>query len=717
MRKIVALLVIIAAAVSCSTTKFLAEGEYRLASNSVKVTNDARFPHNEITPYIKQQSNTYFIFGWNPFLNIYNWGDNSGKGIDKIWRKIGVPPVVFNPGLVESSKENIKNHLKYLGYFDSDVQADISTSNKLARVNYIVTLGKRYPIDSISFSVPEQVEFKDLFAEDTVNHLVKRNDFLSENLLEKESQRSAAYFREKGFYEFNKSNYLFVADTISQPGRVLLKYNINDYTRNETSKDATPLFRSRIGDVTISHSSDVKLRENTLSRMNLIHPGDYYQESLVNKTYSRYSAMRLFSSVSIEMNQVDSAVVDCNIKLSESTRQGFKINLTASTNSSSLIGISPQITWYHKNVFHGGEWLTLNFTGDFQFKPNTDTRATVFGINANLSLPRFLGLPYNVFKGSNVPRTEIKLSYNYQDRPEYRRHIASVNYGYNWHTDKNWFFQLYPLQLSYVKMFNISESFMETLIKNPSMWDTYSDHIDAGIGGVINKMSTTDIVPKKSYKFLRFSYDLSGNLLSLFNGLMKTNEFDEHILFNVPYTQYVRGEIQAGGAKRFGMKNGQSIAGRFLIGAGHAYGNSMSLPYERMFFCGGASSMRGWQTHALGPGKDTLNTSFSIPSQMGDFKMEADLEWRFNIAWKLEGAVFAEAGNIWNLKELDNILETIAMDWGLGLRLNFDFILIRVDAGFKVREPSRAEGERWLGPPKWFSKDGYAIHFGVGYPF
>jgi len=712
------LLAAVLLAASCSTTKFLAEGEYRLASNSISVTNDPKFRSNELTQYIKQQPNSYFIFGWNPFLNIYNWGDNSGEGIDKIWRKIGVPPVVFAPNLVESSCENITNHLKYLGYYNSHVQAEVNTRNKLARVNYSVTLGKRYRIDSLVYDIPDQKDFASLFSADSVRSLVKPGMWLAENVLESESSRSAAMFRENGYYEFNKNNYFFEADTVTTPGVTVLKYAIKGYTRNEKPDENAPLTKSKFGEVTISHSTGIKLRESVLDRMNLIKPGDYYRESTVNNSYARFSSMKLFSSVTMQLSQKDSAVVDCNIRLVESKKQGFKIDLQASTNSSSLIGISPQLTWFHKNIFHGGEWLTLGFTGNFQFQPNTDIRSNVLGVNASLSIPSFLGLPNSIFKGANVPRTEIKTSYSYQDRPEYKRHVASANYGYSWRTDKKLFFQINPLQMNFVKLKDMSDDFLEVLMKNPYLWDAYSDHIDMGIGGVIFKTSTTDIVPKTSYRFVQFSFDLSGNFLSLFNGLMNTDDFGYHMLFGVPYAQYVRGEVQLGNALRFGRDNGQALAMRMVAGAGAAYGNSLSMPYEKQFFCGGASSMRAWQTHALGPGCEPCDTTFSIPSQTGNLKLEADLEWRFKLVWKLEGAVFTEAGNIWTTQEQSRpSFESIAADWGLGIRLNMDFILVRVDAGFKVREPSRAPGSRWIGPPGWFSKDGYAIHFGIGYPF
>jgi len=171
-----------------------------------------------------------------------------------------------------------------------------------------------------------------------------------------------------------------------------------------------------------------------------------------------------------------------------------------------------------------------------------------------------------------------------------------------------------------------------------------------------------------------------------------------------------------------GNKSQYALATRFLAGAGYAYGNATTLPFEKQFYSGGASSMRGWQARTIGPGHSDLNDIFVIPSQTGDMKLEANLEFRAPLFWKFEGAVFADAGNIWALSGTDNdderfALSSIGGDWGLGLRLNLDFILVRVDLGMKVHDPARAEGDRWIQPYKWLSSGNYAVHFGVGYPF
>ena len=268
----------------------------------------------------------------------------------------------------------------------------------------------------------------------------------------------------------------------------------------------------------------------------------------------------------------------------------------------------------------------------------------------------------------------------------------------------------------------VTDGFSKTLQENPYLWDSFEDLVDLGLGGTIYYTSDASVVPKGSYEFARFSLDLSGNALSIFDKWLPIDgATGKHHFLGLPYKQYVKAAVSAGTTARFGRNNGHALAVRVEAGIGKAYGNSTAMPFEKQFYAGGASSMRGWQVRTLGPGFNKMDDSFIIPSQTGDLKLEMDIEYRFNMFWKLEGALFAEAGNIWLLNEINRFEdigpESIAADWGLGLRFNLDFILLRFDMGFKVHAPARPDGSRWLTPRQWFAPDGSAFHFGVGYPF
>ncbi|MBO4475565.1 MAG: BamA/TamA family outer membrane protein [Bacteroidales bacterium] len=700
---------------ACSTTRVLAPGEYRLAKNTVKIEGkNTGVSTSDVSSYVRQKANSDFIFGWNPSLNIYNWSDPSK---DDWWnnalRSIGTAPVVFNEMQVISSRDNIAKHLDYLGYYNSTVTSKIDTVRRLVKVTYNVTPGKRCRIDSIVYKVPEG-EFSKEFKRDIARTLVHPGDWLSEKLLEEESVRGTSWFRNRGYYDFTKYNYIFEADTLGP--RNILTYEIREYSRNELSIAAQPLRKYSIGKVTIEHSAEVPFRESVLRNINVIHPGDPYSEFQITRNYNRFTSLRLFNNVGLEMIPVDTTTVDCHITLGESKLQGAKVNFEASTNSSGLFGVSPQVSFYHKNIFHGGEWLSLGFTGNFQWKPGTDTRALEFGVNTGLSFPRFLGLPYSAFPGSNIPRTEILASLSYQNRPEFLRWIGTFSYGYSGRS-RRLQYQVYPLHATVIKASKITDAFFNTLLHNIALWDSFYDHIDAGLSGQLYWSTSTDIVPKGSYTFARLAFDSSGNVISLFDNLLPVDEYGDRNIFGLGYSQYVRMALQFGHTFNFGPDT--KLAVHFDGGAGYAYGSSSSMPFEKQFFAGGASSMRGWQAHSLGPGADELVDYFIIPSQYGDWKLEVGAELRQKLFWKFEGALFAEAGNVWSYYDYyDNWPATIAADWGLGLRLNLNFILLRLDWGVKLYEPCQPAGERWrLDPSLWFNKNGCALHFGVGYPF
>lgn len=763
LNKIYTLAIIALCAISCSTTRVVPEGESRLKDNNINITNSKSYLPSTLEPYLKQKPNTYFLFGWNPFLNIYNWSNGKNNGWDRFVKKIGQEPVIFDPDLVEKSVENIGNHLVYQGYYDSKIKSNIDTKNKKTVVDYDITLGNQYIIDSISFNITDKNLAKDFYS-DSLNKTLKKGEILSEEYLNNVSEEISQVLRNKGYYGFTKNYLFFSADTNSHNGKADLFVDINNYSRNESVSDAKPHRKFKFGDVTmfpmrkpsnplvyefvgdsviakprinqniptdssfykginIKYRNNLLLRRRVLARMNYVHTDSLYNEQQVADTYTRLTNLNLFSSVNIQMNQVDSNTVDCDITLTASDLQGYKLGLETSINSTGLFGVSPTVSYYHKNLFRGAELFSVSLMGDFQFAFNSDKKATEFGASTSLSIPNFLFLSDKIFSSPNIPRTEFSLSYNFQERPEYTRNIISGTYGYSWSMREKFFYKINPLQVNIVKLYNLKEDFYESL-RDPFLINSYKDHFDLGLGASFYFTTDSSPQPKHSYFYLRWQQDLSGNFLSLFNGIMPENKEGERLIWDSPYSQYYRGEVAAVYTWKFGKNNNHAIAVRGLAGGGVGYGNSVTLPFEKRFWAGGANSLRAWQARTVGPGYAQIDSTFTIPNQTGDMRLEANIEYRFPLFWSFEGAVFADAGNVWNLKkgdsdreglfELKNFYKHIAADWGVGLRLNLEFVILRLDMGMKVYEPSE---NSWKGPRDWLKKGNYGVQFGVGYPF
>ena len=770
------LLTLVAASLlgACSTTKILSEDQTRLKSNVITIVNRKEYPEyqdSHLDNYIRQKANTYFIKtkkgGWNPFIYVANWTNGKGGGWDRFVTKLGQAPVVFDPELMEDSRDNMATHLKYMGFYDSDVQANVQVRKQQTVVDYRVTLGKQYPIRRIFYEVDDPALAEEIYR-DTVNSLIRTGAPLSEDLLDRESERSAAHLRNCGYYDFSKNYYFFAADTVSFPGSALLKVAVRNYTRNESPEDARRHRRFYFGDVliypvsdniryrasvskkipqildtvkyediTILYDNKRKIRPSILYKMNRIEPGTTYSESLVNSTYQRMSNLRLYSSVSVELNKTDTNIVDCRIRLLPSKVNGYKINLEASTNSTGLIGISPTVSYYNRNIFKGGEWLSLSVMGNFQFSVQNSTRATEFGASAGLSFPTFVLLPDRMFKNI-IPRTDMELTYNYQRRPEYTRNMIGANFGWSWSSQSNkYYFKVVPLQINIVNLPAYSDAFMESLT-NPFVREAYKNHFELGLGFDVQYSSDPSLNPAGSFFKADFQFDLAGNLLSAFNPLMSVDTTGFRTIWNSPYSQFVRTELSLAYTWKFGKDNRQALAVRALGGVGYAYGNSSKMPFERLFWAGGSNSLRGWAARSVGPGSSPMDMTFSIPNQTGDMRLEANIEYRFPLFSIFRGALFADWGNVWNIdrsgrdhqslegsmedqsaEELSyfnakNMFRTSALNWGAGIRLDLNFVVVRFDLGIKLYDPSV---QQWQNIRTWFRKGGYAFQFGIGYPF
>ena len=722
-------LILLMAVAGCSTTKVLSTDEVRLSENKVVITNDEKYNPSSLTPYIKQKSNYYVIGHWHPLLYVYNWQNGQGKGWDRFCQKLGQAPVVFDSTLINNSVASIIDHLEYQGYYNSTVEPRVSVKKQQAKVEYDVTLGKRFPIRNIDYQVRDS-ELNELLESDSSHFTIQRGDFLSEEDLDAESERLSQHFRNNGYWGFSKNYFFFYADTSTTRDQADLIVKIEDYTRNESEDAAKPHRRYTIGNVALIPQTGMRVRPKFLQNINQLQPGEPYSEEKINRVYNRFSSIPMFSSVNMMLreSEIDSTAVDCRILLQQARLQSVKVNLEGSFNSTGLLGVTPALSYSHKNLFGGGEVFSLGFRGNFQFMLNSPVRATELSVSTGLGIPWY---PSFIARTPfiNMPQMDVKLSYIYQNRPEYTRNILTGSYGFSWNIAKKFYYQFSPIRLSSVHASRIDSAFAHN-IKDPYLKNSFRSQLDLGGSGTFYYTTNSNVNPKVTYFYTRFQYDISGNFMSLFNGtrLYTKGEHGENLIAGIPYAQYVRGELQAVGTFRLGETDQYALAVRGLAGLGYAYGNSVSLPFDQLFYAGGANSLRGWRARAVGPGMAPRDTSFTIANQTGDMHLETNVEFRFPMFWKLEGALFVDAGNVWNIKNADidgesrderslfsfkNLLRSTALDFGLGARVDFGLVLIRFDLGLRIYDPSQQE---WMGANDWF-RDNYAFHFGIGYPF
>lgn len=775
---------------ACNVTRLIPSDSYLLQRVKIEEDKSApraeRVKSEEVTKYLRQKPNKHFL-GTDFYAWIYLMAD---PGRDNWWnnlkRKMGEEPVLFNMRDTERSASNLKLYLDSRGYYSSKVDYKVDTTyrRKRAKVAYSLKQGKPYHISSISY------DFKDQFLEpiilpDTVNTLLHKGDIFDISVLEAERERIALYLKDRGYYNFSVNNVEYLADTLSGDNKVgvkvIIKQNLTGYNaRGEAIYDNNVVYRLRNIDIIPHYNAAVaKSETNYFERFDSIefrglnilfsgkqptvrpkvlrgsiplYPNYLYNYSQVSRTYANLMAMGYFKSARINFEEVSNDLkqnlitlvgvdgkdknapinytreryLDCNIYCTPALQQGIKAELEAST-TSSFYGLKAVVGYQNRNIFRGAEMLEVTGTAGYEYMkaPNSKKRhAMEFGVAAGLSFPRFLLANYALSNNILVPKTKFEVSYNYQDRPYYQRGLSSISWIYSWRNRTNSSFVVRPIGINLVDVSYIDQNYFNSL-QNQYLKHSFQSQLIVAISGsyVLNKQYKS---APNNQTTLRANCELSGNLL---NGLVhlfsKPAEGENYYKFlGIRYSQYARADINASHKIMFGKVT--ALAARLYAGVAYAYGNSDAVPFDRLFYAGGSNSMRGWAPRTLGPGSSPAPTNVVYPTQLGDMKLEANLEFRFPIWDMFHGATFLDLGNIWyigregvsypdsSVFHFNSFYKQLAFNTGIGLRLDIKFAILRLDWGIQLHNPNNPEGQRWIHNFKWRNT---SLNFGVGYPF
>jgi len=494
------------------------------------------------------------------------------------------------------------------------------------------------------------------------------------------------------------------------------------------------------GDYYIIHKKKDNIHPRTIVQSVFIKPGDPFRKIDIGKTRSRVTELGIFGYSNIRFKPVlvpDSALtglLDCNIDLSKRKLHAFTVE-TEVTNSGGRPGIGLNFTYSNSNIFRGSETLRLKARGGLEAQKiwGTDvsySAATPFfntietGIEISIIFPRFL-IPVRQEKFPKYfrPKTTTSLGFGYENRPEYERWLTNFSFGYDWKESERKHHQVFPFDLSIVNI-QTSPEFDQQLEAEPNdrVKYQYTDNLIMA-GKYSFTYNTQDIRKIQNFFYFKGNLETAGNVLNLGCNLANANSdsLGHYILFGIPFAQYVKID---GDFRFFNViTRYNSVAYRLFLGTGLAYGNADVLPLEKGYYGGGANGMRGWPYRLMGPG------SYYNPEdnfdRMGDIQLEANLELRFPVYSFIKSALFADIGNIWLLKDdgsypggefsFDRFYKEFAIDVGIGLRLDFNFFIMRVDFAIPLRDPAQPEGERWV-LNKWQFSD-IIINFGIGYPF
>jgi outer membrane translocation and assembly module TamA len=702
----------------------------------------------------------------------------------RIKHNIGEEPVIVDSNETERSVKQLKLHLAQLGYYRANVE--VSRKNKWGKrlkVTYSITAGEPTLISDYRFNIEDY----DIFSKNSevINgSLIKKGKPLNIEQLEKERIRVTKALRNKGYYYFNSQYVSFEVDTFQIPKRAVVKELIeNPYTAYTSSGGSDSLAVNKhvqftvnkvyinaaydpqfenvssdtaiINDFIFTNLAQLNFKPNTLLKSIFIKPGALYSQEVQEYTYRRLNALKNFKFINIKYIQRSDNTLDCYINMSPSLPQSLAIE-SEGTNTGGNLGVAGNLSYTHRNIFRGTESLNIRLRGGFESQPTSNTGGSVqdesavnigdvslfntieYGIDFSLNIPELL-IPKKVSSFSlpkyNNPKTIFNLNFNFQQRPDYTRSLINSSMAYQWSaaTKQTNLFVFQPLGISLIKI-DKSDEFQKTLdeINNPFYTATYSDQLI--VGTKLNHTWTNQNLGKdRNFNFNRAQIETAGNALSLMSQSMQLDEIDGHYeIDSIQFAQFLKLDNDFRWYNV--LSENTRMVYRFYGGVGIPYGNSSALPFDKSFFAGGANDIRAWRARSLGPGSlpDSLKQGID---QVGDIILELNLEYRYKLTKTVEGALFADIGNIWlhdgedrpesAVFRTDRFYKELGVGLGTGLRFDFSFLLLRLDLGVQVHDPAQAPGERWIyqAKPLYEELNGkpytlqYTLNLGIDYPF
>lgn len=724
--------VIIFICTSCSTTKFVPDGKYLLTDVKIE-TDNKNVNTSQMEQYINQKANTKWFSLFAVPLGTYNLsGRDSTKWINRILKRLGEEPVLFDTLKAEMSRKNLGTVMQNMGYLHADVSLKTIANDKKIKVIYTLHTGKPYFIGNIEYDIYDKNIAQILDMKNENNRGLKKGMIFSINNLENERKRITNILSDSGYYKFNKDYIIYEADSTRTNDSIDVNLKLMKFRANSKSpeQDHNRYYINKVN-FTSADGDKIKLRRSVLSDNLAIKEGAPFCEHDLQTTYNNFARLQAVKYTNIRFEELpDTSLLNCNIQLSTNKPNTISFQ-PEGTNTAGDLGAAASLTYENRNLFHGSEMLSIQLRAAFEAITGLEGYQAEdyeeYNIEGRLMFPRFIApfLSENFRRNSNA-HSELTVSYNLQNRPEFHRRVFTAAWKYLWNAPKqNSTYRFDLIDLNYVYMPWISEKFKEDYLdddsnRNAILRYNYEDLfiMKMGFGMTYNN----------GVHAIKANIETSGNILSLLSGVSKfdKNSQGQYTLFNIAFAQYVKADFDYTRLFTFDWRN--SLALHFGFGIAYPYGNSKILPFEKRYFSGGANSVRGWNVRELGPGKfKGTDGRIDFINQTGDMKLDFNLEYRTALFWKFNGAFFIDAGNIWTLRsyadqpggqfKFDEFYKQIAVSYGLGIRLNLDYFILRLDMGVKAINPAYTTTEEHYPIISPNFKRDFSLHFAVGLPF
>ena len=696
---------------ACSASKYVPEGEYIL--NKVEVKSDLEgYDAGALKQYVRQKEKPkLFSLFKNPFSK---------------------KPVIYDSLQARLTCQDLLQAMQNQGYMHAGIQLFTTKKGKKLDATYLLHPGEPFLIGKVEYDVEDEQIQQLLQLDKPENQQLKPGMRFTVETLDNERKRITNLLTDDGYFRFHKDFIQFSADTIAGQKDIAVTLHLMKYKANSNAPEVDhPRYTVRNINFLSNDSDRIHLRHQVLLNATALRENEPYSASALQRTYNNFARLQAVKYTNIRFSEVpDSNLLDCNIQISTNKPSTIAFQ-PEGTNTAGDLGAAASLTYTNRNLFRGSEQLSVELRGAYEaitgLEGYQDQNYTEYSVETKLVFPRFVA-PFlsQKFRRRQTASSELSVSWDLQNRPEFHRRVFSTAWRYRWSEPRHhlsWRYDL--LDLNYVYMPWISATFKQDYLDNADSRNAilrynYEDLFIMKMGLGLSYSDGVDAV--------RVNVETSGNVLSAVSKVLgfKTNAEGQRTFINIAYAQYAKFDFDYTHLMQFDKRN--ALALHAGIGVAYPYGNSTVLPFEKRYFSGGANSVRGWGVRELGPGKfKGTDGRIDFINQTGDLKLDLNAEYRTSLFWKLEGAAFIDAGNIWTLRNYEDqpggqfkfseFYKQIAAAYGLGLRLNFDYFILRFDMGMKAINPAyETQEEHWAIVHPKLSRD-FAFHFAVGLPF
>ncbi|MCD8193517.1 MAG: BamA/TamA family outer membrane protein, partial [Tannerellaceae bacterium] len=716
-------------ATGCSTTKNLPEGE--VLYTGLKKTEVTEEDHSQAGDEALREAEASLRYPPNNALLgsssirfplpiglwIYNgFVNKKGKVGQWIFKRFAAKPVYISTVNPELRAKVAHNVLRENGYFnnytDYEVIPDPKNERK-ASIRYYLEMNNPYLYDSIQY-VHLRHRIDTIIEASKDKRLIHKGDHFNASNLEAERKRVSDTLRNNGYYYFRPELLIYHADTTMVPGKVQLRltrqdgvartalrpWYIGDISIRLNGFYNEPVTDSiRYKDMTIYYEGKLRVRPGVLYNRLKFRTGDLYTQDKQDKTQKAFNQLGIFRFADTEFHPKDTTrrnnLLDLRINtIYDLPLDGeFEGNVTTKSNNQTGPGAIFSVT--RRNIFRGGETFNVQLKGSYEWQTgrrvgnnNSAVNSYEIGINTSLAIPKIL-FPGFIHREYDYPSsTTFKLYADLLNRAGYFRMLSfGGNASFDWQPTAVSRHSLTVFRLTYNLLQSTTAAFDTITAANRPLYLSLQNQFIPGMGYTYT-YDDYSITTRRNHFWFQASASQAGNIIDGIYAIAgkKFNEEGKK-LFGNPFAQFVKATAEV--RYNYKLNRNQNLVARFLTGFIYSYGNARVSPFSEQFYIGGANSIRAFTIRTIGPGSfvPAANTQFAYLDQTGDWKVEANLEYRFKILGDLHGATFIDTGNIWLLREdvtrpggkLGNFFKELALGTGAGLRYDLTFLVVRLD--------------------------------------